>query len=161
MITYDKGLWGNYVLFRMYGSAFPRAMPHACLSATIAAVLSALFHTTGWQLFSNSYPVQMFFFIVGFMVVFRCVLQHVPAALDGARRPEGVGMAFASSASGRMPRAIARTTLRRRPHAENCLCLRPCPSTFSSLLLFVLSRVMQVLRRCARKPMAKKNSFGA
>eukprot|EP00892_Ulva_mutabilis_P004197 jgi/Ulvmu1/2149/UM129_0008.1 len=76
MITYDKGLWGNYVLFRMYGSAFPRAMPHACLSAGIAATLSGLFNTTGWDLFSNSYPVQMFFFIVGFMVVFRSNLSY-------------------------------------------------------------------------------------
>ena len=73
MITYDKGWWGNRVLFRVYGSAFPRSLPYACLSAAIAATLSALFHTTGWGLLSNSYPVQMFFFVVGFMVIFRCV----------------------------------------------------------------------------------------
>ena len=71
MITYDKDWWGNRVLFRLYGSAFPRAMPHAIVSAVIAATLSTLFHTTGWRLFNNSYPVQMFFFIVGFMVIFR------------------------------------------------------------------------------------------
>lgn len=74
MITYKKGIWGHHVLFRMYGSAFPRAMPHACISAGIAATLSALFHTTGWKLFDNSYIIQMFFFIAGFMVVFRCVI---------------------------------------------------------------------------------------
>lgn len=73
MITYKKGIWGHHVLFRMYGSAFPRAMPHACISAGIAATLSALFQTTGWKLFDNSYIIQMFFFIAGFMVVFRCV----------------------------------------------------------------------------------------
>lgn len=74
MITYDKGFGGNRVLFRVYGSAFPRAMPYACLSAAIAATVSALFDTTKWQLFRNSYPLQLFFFIVGFMVIFRCAL---------------------------------------------------------------------------------------
>lgn len=71
MITYDKSWWGNKVLFRAYGSAFPRSLPYACVAALIAATLSALFDTTGWELFSNAYPVQMFFFVVGFMVIFR------------------------------------------------------------------------------------------
>ena len=89
MITYDKDWWGNRVLFRVYGSAFPRAVPHACLSATIAATLSGLFHTTGWELFNNSYPVQMFFFIVGFMVIFRCavLLRNVPAPAVATLNP--------------------------------------------------------------------------
>lgn len=80
MITYDKGFGGNRVLFRVYGSAFPRAMPYACLSAAIAATVSALFDPTKWQLFRNSYPLQLFFFIVGFMVIFRCALLRSPAA---------------------------------------------------------------------------------
>eukprot|EP00892_Ulva_mutabilis_P004193 jgi/Ulvmu1/2145/UM129_0004.1 len=76
MIIYKKGIWGHHVLFRMYGSAFPRAMPHACISAGIAATLSALFNTTEWGLFDNSYIIQMFFFIAGFMVVFRSNLSY-------------------------------------------------------------------------------------
>lgn len=75
MITYDKGWWGNRVLFRAYGSAFPRAMPPAILAAAIAAVVSALFDTEDWELFRNAYPLQLFFFIVGFMVIFRCAVE--------------------------------------------------------------------------------------
>lgn len=73
MLTYDKSWWGNRVLFRAYGSAFPRSLPYACLAAVFAAILSALLHATGWQLINHAYPVQVFFFVVGFMVIFRCV----------------------------------------------------------------------------------------
>eukprot|EP00892_Ulva_mutabilis_P007760 jgi/Ulvmu1/5356/UM022_0150.1 len=76
MITYDKSWWGNRVLFRAYGSAFPRALPYAGVAAVIAAALSAVFDTTGWELFTNAYPVQMFFFFVGFMIIFRNNLSY-------------------------------------------------------------------------------------
>ena len=72
MITYDKGWWGNRVLFRAYGSAFPRSLLYSCMAAALAAALSAVFRTTGWELFNNPYPLQLFFFVVGFMVIFRC-----------------------------------------------------------------------------------------
>lgn len=72
MITYDKSLWGNRALFRVYGSAFPRSLPYAALASCIAVTLAALFQTTGWELFHNPYPIQLFFFVVGFIVVFRC-----------------------------------------------------------------------------------------
>lgn len=88
MITYDKGWWGNRVLFRAYGSAFPRAMPGACLSAVIAVTVSSMWDTTSWDLFQSTYPLQLFTFIVGFMVIFRCAcgscVVETPVQLSGS-----------------------------------------------------------------------------
>lgn len=75
MIRYSKKYWGLHVLFRMYGSAFPRALPFSLASAALAGFLAFFFPTsTTWDLFSHPYPFQTFAFIAGFMVVFRCAL---------------------------------------------------------------------------------------
>lgn len=84
MIRYSKKYWGLHVLFRWYGSAFPRALPFSLASAAIAGVLASFFPTsTTWDLFKHPYPFQTFAFIAGFMVVFRCAIptsctQHIP-----------------------------------------------------------------------------------
>lgn len=38
----------------------------------IAAMVSVLCDTASWDVFQNTYPLQLFTFSVGFMVVFRC-----------------------------------------------------------------------------------------
>lgn len=71
MIIYDKSFWGFGVLVRMYGSAFPRALPFSLLSCIIAGVLSYFYATELDEEFVHPYPFQTFAFIAGFMVVFR------------------------------------------------------------------------------------------
>eukprot|EP00210_Caulerpa_lentillifera_P008077 g7712.t1 len=79
MIVYDKRHWGLPLLFRIYGSAFPRCLPFAILSGTITLVLeltvgkAANFEDESearswWR---HPYPFQTYAFIVGFMLVFR------------------------------------------------------------------------------------------
>lgn len=46
MIRYSKEAWGLYTLTRWYGSAAPRALPFALLSALAAALLQAYFRDT-------------------------------------------------------------------------------------------------------------------
>ena len=73
MIRYSKKYWGLHVLFRMYGSAFPRALPFSIASAALAGALAGFFPTsTSWDLFKHPYPFQTFAFVAGFMIVFRC-----------------------------------------------------------------------------------------
>lgn len=71
MIVYDKALWGVKVLFRVYGSPFPRAIPFALASAfaALAIELFAADEAHSWWL--HPYPYQVFSFIVGFILVFR------------------------------------------------------------------------------------------
>eukprot|EP00892_Ulva_mutabilis_P004192 jgi/Ulvmu1/2144/UM129_0003.1 len=77
MIRYSKKYWGLHVLFRMYGSAFPRALPFSLSSAAIAGLLAAFFPTsTTWELFKHPYPFQTFAFVAGFMIVFRSNLSY-------------------------------------------------------------------------------------
>lgn len=72
MIRYGKGWWGTGVLTRMYGSAFPRALPFSLLATLMAVLLSIFFQELLDDQFLNPYPYQTFAFIVGFMIVFRC-----------------------------------------------------------------------------------------
>ena len=72
MIVYDKSWWGDAVLARMYGSAFPRALPYSLGACALAAVLSFFFKTEMDAQFVAPYPFQTFAFIVGSLVVFRC-----------------------------------------------------------------------------------------
>jgi hypothetical protein len=73
MIVYEKSWWGDVVLFRMYGSAFPRALPYSLSACVLTAVLSAFFKSKVEAQFLAPYPFQTFAFIVGALVVFRCV----------------------------------------------------------------------------------------
>lgn len=72
MIRYDKGWWGLKNFTRMYGSAFPRALPFSVTAAVLAGVLSYFFAETLDSAFLDPYPFQTFAFVAGFMVVFRC-----------------------------------------------------------------------------------------
>lgn len=124
MITYDKAWWGNRVLFRAYGSAFPRAMPCACLSAVIAATVSALCDTTDWHLFKNSYPLQLFFFIVGFMVIFRCAICRArwrthPRCRRGYLRSRHRGVDYSFCCGSHQTAAAAHARGRRRSSNSN------------------------------------------
>eukprot|EP01023_Acetabularia_acetabulum_P024927 TRINITY_DN2394_c0_g1_i2.p1 TRINITY_DN2394_c0_g1~~TRINITY_DN2394_c0_g1_i2.p1 ORF type:complete len:530 (+),score=43.52 TRINITY_DN2394_c0_g1_i2:220-1809(+) len=77
MITYSKRLWGLQLLFRLYGSAFPRAVPFALLSMLITLLLKVFMDPTHASnqyintLWEHPYPFQTFAFIVGFVIVFR------------------------------------------------------------------------------------------
>jgi hypothetical protein len=73
MIVYDKSWWGFSVLARMYGSSFPRALPFSLTASLLAGLLSAFLSDELDKSFTHPYPFQTFAFIVGFMVVFRCV----------------------------------------------------------------------------------------
>jgi hypothetical protein len=74
MIEYEKGFWGLRTLIRMYGSAFPRALPFSLSSSLLAIILAIFFQETLDGQFSNPFPYQTFTFIVGFMIVFRCAV---------------------------------------------------------------------------------------
>jgi hypothetical protein len=71
MITYSKNHYGFGVLFRIYGSAAPRALPFAIVAVLEAAYLHIHqldYIRKAWQ---NPFPYQVFGYIVGFIVVFR------------------------------------------------------------------------------------------
>jgi hypothetical protein len=80
MIRYDKGWWGIKVLARMYGSAFPKALPLSILASLIAGFSHYFFFDALDGTFSHPYPFAIFAFIVGFMVVFRCAPSPCSAA---------------------------------------------------------------------------------
>eukprot|EP01025_Chloroclados_australasicus_P030869 TRINITY_DN3106_c0_g1_i1.p1 TRINITY_DN3106_c0_g1~~TRINITY_DN3106_c0_g1_i1.p1 ORF type:complete len:491 (-),score=51.58 TRINITY_DN3106_c0_g1_i1:2910-4268(-) len=86
MIIYNKKLWGVQLLTRLYGSAFPRALPFAVLSTVISLMLKLFLDPVDdsennhrfagddqyvLELWNHPYPYQAFAFIVGFIIVFR------------------------------------------------------------------------------------------
>eukprot|EP01024_Parvocaulis_polyphysoides_P014826 TRINITY_DN16220_c0_g1_i2.p1 TRINITY_DN16220_c0_g1~~TRINITY_DN16220_c0_g1_i2.p1 ORF type:complete len:459 (+),score=57.88 TRINITY_DN16220_c0_g1_i2:128-1504(+) len=87
MIIYHKRLWGLQLLGRLYGSAFPRALPFALLSTGITLILKLVADHTDdsmanhkrfpgedqWllELWHHPYPYQTFAFVVGFIIIFR------------------------------------------------------------------------------------------
>lgn len=73
MIRYDKGWWGLKTFTKMYGSAFPKALPFSVCSAFLAGVLAYFFGQELDDAFIHPYPFQTFAFVAGFMVVFRYV----------------------------------------------------------------------------------------
>lgn len=76
MIVYAKSWLGDArgaMIVRMYGSPFPRALPYSLGACGIAAVLSIFFKEEVDTQFVAPYPFQTFAFIVGSLVVFRCV----------------------------------------------------------------------------------------
>ena len=71
MITYNKIGWGLPLLFRMYGSAFPRSFPFAALRAALTALFYLTIQTPDEGWWRHPYPYQIFAYIVGFIVIFR------------------------------------------------------------------------------------------
>eukprot|EP01023_Acetabularia_acetabulum_P020213 TRINITY_DN20429_c0_g2_i1.p1 TRINITY_DN20429_c0_g2~~TRINITY_DN20429_c0_g2_i1.p1 ORF type:complete len:458 (+),score=86.68 TRINITY_DN20429_c0_g2_i1:226-1599(+) len=86
MIIYHKRFWGLQLLTRLYGSAFPRALPFALLSTAITLLLKLLADPIDdghknhrfegddqWllELWNHPYPYQAFAFVVGFIIIFR------------------------------------------------------------------------------------------
>ncbi|CAD7698726.1 unnamed protein product [Ostreobium quekettii] len=78
MILYTKNYWGLPLLWRIYGSAFPRTIPFALISGVIALILEWTVGedkdgrpSTAREWWQDPYPYQTFAFIVGFMLVFR------------------------------------------------------------------------------------------
>ena len=84
MIRYDKGWWGLKTFGKMYGSAFPKALPFSLTASIFAGLLSYFFAKELDEAFIHPYPFQTFAFVAGFMVVFRCVL--FSAVLDWSHR---------------------------------------------------------------------------
>lgn len=64
------------LLFKVYGSAFPRALPFSLLSALLAGLLRAYASEAVDSQLRHPYPYQAFAFIVGFMIVFRSNLGY-------------------------------------------------------------------------------------
>lgn len=71
MITYNKIGWGLPLLFRMYGSSFPRSFPPAAVSAGITALFYLTIQQNDQNWWRHPYPYQVFAYIVGFIVIFR------------------------------------------------------------------------------------------
>ncbi|CAD7699638.1 unnamed protein product [Ostreobium quekettii] len=78
MILYSKNYWGLPLLWRIYGSAFPRTLPFALVSGVITLILEWTVAedkdgvpSTARRWWEHPYPYQTFAFIVGFMLVFR------------------------------------------------------------------------------------------
>ena len=71
MITYNKIAWGLPLICRMYGSAIPRSLPPAAISAGITAVFYVTIDAKDYEWWRHPYPFQIFSFVVGFVVVFR------------------------------------------------------------------------------------------
>lgn len=76
MIIYDKSFWGVILLGRVYGSAFPRTLPAAIFTALFTWVLSYFRQPTVSSWWAHPYPHQTIFFVVGFIIVFRCNLSY-------------------------------------------------------------------------------------
>lgn len=100
-----------HTLFSWYGSAVPRALPFSLLSAAVAGVAAGVFPRELAGIWGHPYPYQAFAFVVGFLIVFRCVSSTPPGQCSSSR--------FEKSAARRitMPRgatAGARAELRIR-----------------------------------------------
>lgn len=91
MIIYDKSFWGFGVLTRMYGSAFPRALPFSVCSCMLAGLLSYFWAKELDNEFIHPYPFQTFAFMAGFMVVFRCELSSVLLVARSAGFHDSIG----------------------------------------------------------------------
>jgi predicted membrane chloride channel (bestrophin family) len=73
MIHYPKRYWGLPLLFRAFGSPFPRTIPFAILSValTVALQLAKEWKLVMMQAFGHPYPFQVYAFVIGFLAVFR------------------------------------------------------------------------------------------
>eukprot|EP00884_Botryococcus_braunii_P000099 jgi/Botrbrau1/1008/Bobra.114_1s0046.1 len=72
MITYSKILWGLHLLPRIYGSALPRTLPFAALSAGLTAVFfiyqDRIFNP---ESSTQPYAFQIFIYVTAFAIIFR------------------------------------------------------------------------------------------
>ncbi|CAG9463404.1 unnamed protein product [Pedinophyceae sp. YPF-701] len=71
MITYSKVAWGLGLLRKVYGSAFPRALPVAFISAMVTLVLHLTCRDYLRDMWVHPYPYSTFSWVVGFLLVFR------------------------------------------------------------------------------------------
>lgn len=73
MIHYSKRYWGLPLVFRAFGSPFPRTIPFAIVSVSISVVLQVVdsWKQTMVDAFGHPYPFQVYAFVIGFLVVLR------------------------------------------------------------------------------------------
>jgi len=76
MITYTKTGWTIGLLLRLYGSAIPRSIPVAAISAGGTMYLHFFWGDYLRMVWRNPFPFQIFGTIVGFIVVFRAQWAH-------------------------------------------------------------------------------------
>lgn len=109
MIKYSKRWYGMTLLFQLFGSAIPRALPFALYGGLVAFALSstcAQYLEDNWR---HPFPYQAIAFIVGFLVSFRC-----------ARNSKSEVRPVRSRDATRhcAPRGAHRRPRRRRAHTE-------------------------------------------
>lgn len=73
MILYSKRFYGLALMFQMFGSALPRALPFAVFGGAIAFLLRFRFGDYLEENWRHPFPYQAIAFIAGFLVTFRCV----------------------------------------------------------------------------------------
>jgi hypothetical protein len=61
-----------FILFRLYGSALPRACVVGVLAGVLAGVLQATVADEIREKWRHPYPYQAFAFVLGFMLIIRC-----------------------------------------------------------------------------------------
>lgn len=135
MIEYDKSWYGFGLLFKVYGSPFPRALPFAIL-ATIGALNVNLLWGEALPLeWRHPFAYSTFSFVVGFMLIFRTnfgyqrywegrtnlqlMTQRFSDALLQVRTPhsiEDIQLRGCCSASARGPRSILAAKTETFPH---------------------------------------------
>lgn len=71
MIEYDKSWYGFGLLFKVYGSPFPRALPFAILATIGALNVNFLWGEALPLEWRHPFAYSTFSFIVGFMLIFR------------------------------------------------------------------------------------------
>mmetsp|Transcript_25095 Transcript_25095/g.45441 ORF Transcript_25095/g.45441 Transcript_25095/m.45441 type:complete len:188 (+) Transcript_25095:107-670(+) len=76
MIVYSNGFWGLPILFRLYGSAFPRSLFFASSSSMATAILYYYGSTNVITTLKNPFAYQIFGSVVGFALVFRSSLSY-------------------------------------------------------------------------------------
>lgn len=87
MIKYSKKYYGLALLFQLFGSAVPRALPFALVAGALAFVLKICigdYLEANWK---HPFPYQAVAFVVGFLVSFRCAASR--AANDSTWQPNG------------------------------------------------------------------------
>jgi len=76
MIVYSNDFWGLSILFRLYGSAFPRAAMFASISALMTAILYYYAPSSIKYSISNPFAYTIYGSLVSFAVVFRSNLAY-------------------------------------------------------------------------------------
>jgi hypothetical protein len=71
MIKYEKALWGFPLMLRVYGSAFPRALPALVITAIYTLLLVRFATVRIQEMWIHPYAYSSFAYVVGFILVFR------------------------------------------------------------------------------------------